>query len=240
MTGLTYFCVLTQPRTGSEYLISLLQRHPQIVCHRELFNRDQFETSLRPVFRSQLPPIESRDAHPVDTLKLVQRVSQEAYPRRRVIGFKLYLVQAPEVVNHVISDDTCKLIVLDRDDKLAQFTSLHIAQETGRWNAFAADEPRPQHQITVDTKQLDKFIQKQRRLFSELSTHIAKRPNVLRIGTDELDKRLPDVLGFLGVNPKRELVSDRVRQNSPVIRDRIANWDEISDHLAASPALRRG
>ena len=37
MPALTRFALLTRPRCGSTYLATLLNSHPQVLCHGELF-----------------------------------------------------------------------------------------------------------------------------------------------------------------------------------------------------------
>jgi hypothetical protein len=43
----TSFCIITQPRTGSNHLCGLLNSHPEIVCHYELFNRRRIYSNFR-------------------------------------------------------------------------------------------------------------------------------------------------------------------------------------------------
>jgi hypothetical protein len=46
---LTRFVIFAVPRTGSNWLCSLLNSHPEIICHHEIFNPERiiYSTSYR-------------------------------------------------------------------------------------------------------------------------------------------------------------------------------------------------
>ena len=85
------FCLIAAPRTGSEHLCAALHSHPQIVCHRELFNPQHFVAAMPPAMSAALPSIADRDADPLATLERVMALSQQVFPRRHAIGFKFFL-----------------------------------------------------------------------------------------------------------------------------------------------------
>jgi LPS sulfotransferase NodH len=229
------FCIVAQARSGSEYFTTRLNEHPEIACHRELFNRERWVTALSEADTAKLPPVAWRDAHPVEALEQVVAASQAAFPAKRLFGFKVFFNHEKEVRQHVREDPRYKLILLERRNKLAQYASLMTAKKTGRWNAFAAGgKPLPRVTVRVDVDELDAYIRRQSHRYEEFRRRVADRADVLEIHSEALDDRFGEVLRFLEVDPTPTLRIVRLRQNPEPLAERVENWAEVVQWLAAN------
>jgi LPS sulfotransferase NodH len=229
------FCVVAQARSGSEYITTRLNAHPDIACHRELFNRHRYVTALGEKDAARLPPVAWRDAHPIEALEQIVAASAAAFPAKRLFGFKVFFNHEKEVRQHVRDDPRYKLILLERRNKLAQYASLMSAKKTGHWSAFAAAaNPPPRVTVRVDLGELDSFISRQSHRYEQFRLRVAGRADVLEIHSEELDDRFGDVLRFLEVDPTPTLPVLRVRQNPDPLAERVENWGEVVQWLAAS------
>jgi LPS sulfotransferase NodH len=230
------FCVIAQARSGSEYLTTRLNEHPDIACHRELYNRRNVYSALTGALKKKLPAIEWRDAHPLEALEQVVALSQEAFPDKRVFGFKLFLNHDKAVRKHVREQPGYRLVVLERRNKLAQHVSTLTARQTGRWSAFA-DKPQaapadaPAASVHVDIDELARFVELEQQRYTQFNERIASRAGVIHLHSEEIDARLPEVLQFLEVDVAPELRVVRLRQNPSRLADRVANWPEVVDWL---------
>lgn len=246
------FCVIAQARTGSEYLTTRLNEHPEITCHRELYNPHALYSALTGEFKTRLPSTEERDADPLAALEKVAALSDEAFPDKRLFGFKLFLKHDEAVRLHVRDDERYRLIVLERSNKLAQYVSTEMARETGQWTArvnkqgerkvknkpgksgksgksdAAADEPTI---IDVDLEHLARYIQLSKKRYKNFMQRLEGRAGVMHLRSEEIDARFAEVLEFLGVDVSPELRVVRARQNPTPLSTRVSNWDAVTAWL---------
>src|SRR5207249_4299870 len=103
------FVILAAPRTGSNMLCTILDSHPAILCHHEIFNPDGIFYALRLRDGSfSLGSMEDRRRAPLDFLARVW----EADLGHAYIGFKMTHRQNPVVFDAVVNDPGVKKIVL--------------------------------------------------------------------------------------------------------------------------------
>jgi hypothetical protein len=234
MAHLQRFCVVAQARSGSEYLTTRLNEHPDIACHRELFNRRTVYSALSGPWKQRLPKVEWRDEHPLEALEQVAGLSEEAFPDKRVFGFKLFLNHNQEVRRHVRTEESYRLVVLERRNKLAQFVSSLTAKETGRWSVFNDDKEKTATgtvQVDVAVDDLARFVELEEQRYGQFNKRLAGRPGVIHLNTEDLEPRFAEVLDFLEVDVSPELREVRGRQNPAPLSGRIRNWDQVSDWL---------
>jgi len=234
MAHLQRFCVVAQARSGSEYLTTRLNEHPDIACHRELYNRRTVFSALTGAWKAKLPPVEWRDEHPLEALEQVASLSAQAFPDKRVFGFKLFLNHNQEVRKHIRTEESYKLVVLERGNKLAQFVSTLTAKETGRWSVFNDNKDKTATgtvQVDVPIDELARFVELEDQRYAQFNKRIAGRPGVMHLKTEELEPRFADVLDFLGVDVSPELREVRGRQNPAPLSGRIRNWSQVDDWL---------
>jgi hypothetical protein len=125
------FVIMATPRSGSSHLVDLLDSHPQMCCIGELFN-PHFAV-LRKLGMRNKTNIARATNEPIDFIDRVVDTLEEQESCKPYFGFKLMLHHDPRVIEHVISDNECAIIVLERRDRVAQWTSAGLAKKTGRW-----------------------------------------------------------------------------------------------------------
>jgi len=226
------FCVIAQPRTGTEWLIDRLHRHPAIACHRDLFHPNSIGHRLPAALASALPTVAQRDAAPLALLDQVFALSGQAYPARPWFGFKLFLQHAQEVRRQVRLSSNWRLVVLERRNKLAQYASLMTANETRRWGSLV--EPGPDGRVPPEaalpvTLALPEFLawmDKETQRYARLRERLRKREGVLELNTEELDERADEVLGLLGLPGTLPAPKPRRQWDAP-LQERVRNWAEL-------------
>jgi hypothetical protein len=230
MAHLRRFCVIAQARSGSEYLTTRLNEHPDIACHRELFNRRTVYTALTGPLKHKLPKVEWRDEHPLEAIEQVYALSEQAFPEKRVFGFKLFLNHSQEVRRHILDDEGYKILVLERGNKLAQFVSSLTAKETGRWSVFNDNKEKTATGtvlVDVDIDDLARFVELEDQRYGRFNKRVEGRPGVFHVKTEDLEPRFADALDFLEVDVSPELREVRGRQNPAPLSGRIRNWDQV-------------
>ncbi len=146
---MTRFVILAVPRTGSNLLCTLLNSHPQILCHHEVFNPQGVFTALD--YRGHGLAVESLQQRDHDPLGFLDRVWQTGQTTT-CVGFKWTRGQNQDVLKSVVEDTGVKKIVLRRRNRIKTYVSERIAQETQQWEVYSRQEltmPRPR--IQVDT-----------------------------------------------------------------------------------------
>ena len=227
------FCIITTQRSGSAWLISLLESHPEIKAFYEIFldswagdehlssfqNYDKRNFGLR-------PEITWRYLHQLET-----------YPgSHNTIGFKIMYNQLgrhPELLLKFIQDDY-KIIHLVRENHL----DLAISSASMRQNGLIHTTKKVKTKaIALEPKKLMKDLKKTELYLGFMRGLLNVLPLTnLEITYDQLvrenEQTLLAVAGFLGVattgyQPK----SDRQKVNKGTYREKIINYEEIENLL---------
>ena len=228
-----HFCLLSMPRTGSTRLAGLLDSHPRIVCHDELFHVTEAKASRS----CRLPPDlavdrERRHADPLGWLDAVVDASAAAAPEARAIGFKLMITDRPRVLEHVLLESRLKLVLLTRANRLAQYASARIAARTGRY--YASDPGSDvATKLAFDREDFLAFVERQALAFDLVLRLVRDEARLFvteytAVGTAAANAAL---LAFLGQD-EAPLSAPDERMGSPVIRERFADPDAVSAALA--------
>ncbi|RDH83768.1 MAG: hypothetical protein DIZ80_06420 [endosymbiont of Galathealinum brachiosum] len=125
------FVVISEPRTGSTVLTHKLELIDNVSCQGEIFHPDNIHSS---VTSDSIPTLQQRQSSPIEFLS---KVVEQTYLQRgnsKLIGFKLFFDHNEEILKYVIEKKT-PIVLLERTNKLAQYSSLKIAQKTGIWNS---------------------------------------------------------------------------------------------------------
>lgn len=224
------FCIIASSRTGSNFLCGLLNRVPGIVCHYEVFHPRRIFSRLGDEVR--VTP-EERDRDPVAFLAELEEQT-ERMPGTRAVGFKLFVDHNATVLEHVVADPDRRLIVLRRENLLAQYSSRLIATEAGRWHGQTgarADRPR----VVFDEDDFRRSAAGVRADYERVSAMIeaAGKP-CFSIDYLEIkdESALESLLEFLGVSfaSRIEDLLSRMRmtkQNTSRIAERFVNGDDV-------------
>ena len=230
------FVILAAPRTGSNMLCSMLNSHPQVLCHHELFNPEGIHYALdhRAGELDFGSPAE-RDRDPEGFLaRLWQQPGGAA-----ALGFKLNRDQNDTAFNAVLADPDIRKIVLLRRNRIQTFVSEAVARETGRWESYAFSDLRPYPgKIYVDVRQLREHVA------CNQAYHAALHERLAATGQQCLDVAYEDlaepaeqarILQYLGVAPgMTALRPATVKINARDLRDVVANYATLAAQLSGS------
>lgn len=227
------FVILAAPRTGSNWLCTILDSHPEILCHHEIFNPEAIHYSLS--CRSgelDLGSVEERDRKPEEVLR---RIWQESFGHR-VVGFKLCKGQNPTVFRRVLADRGVKKILIERKNRIKTLVSEKVAELTGEWESYPGMViGKRKLKVEVDLAGLREHIAVTQRYYDGLREMLEdSRQEWLELTYESLpyDDERRRALEFLAVSPRvRDLTGATRKQNPRDLRDLIANFDELASRL---------
>jgi LPS sulfotransferase NodH len=234
----TRFVILNAARTGSNYLCALLNSHPEILCHHEIFNphvvgvaRDLHNGGFA------LGTIEERERDPIAFLERVWRTAL-GYP---IVGFKLCWRQHEVAYRAVLADTSVRKIVLKRRNRVRTFVSLLRARQTGEWVIYADTGAAPgEAAIRVEYPELLHNIDYNEQYYAEVeSTLAATGQQHLTLFYEELtaEPALARLLEFLGAaRPDPALLQSGTRKliTSRSLREVVSNFDELHAAVAGT------
>jgi LPS sulfotransferase NodH len=230
------FVIVFVPRTGSNLLAGMLDSHPEILCHHEVFNARGIHRSLS--YKNtdlDFGTVEARDQDPCAFLRRVFGFTGG----KRIIGFKIGPGENNRALLSLLLNRGIRKIVLTRRRQLHAYTSGLIAQRTKVWSipANSANSIPGAAKVPVDVAEFRRFVRK-RRAFHALvrltATITMQRILVLDyedLGTPRTNRR---ALEFLGADPTVTLRPRTGRQNPPRLADRIENFERVKQSLVAS------
>lgn len=230
------FVILHATRTGSNYLCTVLNSHPDILCHHEIFNphvvgvaRHLQESDFR------LGTIEERERDPEAFLDRVWRTDLG----HAAVGFKLCLWQHEPAWRAVLADTSVRKILLKRRNRVKAFVSLLLARQTGEWVVYddrGAPAPRPK--VEVDRDALLDNIALHDRFHRETEAALAATgQGHALLWYEELfaPGGIDPALALLGVEGAPALPEGRTWKLAPdALRETVANFDELSRQLRGS------
>lgn len=223
---MTRFVILAVPRTGSNLLCTLLNSHPQILCHHEIFNPQGVFVALD--YHGQELAVESlqhRDDDPLGFLDCVWQTGKD----HTCVGFKWTRGQNQEVLSRVLKDPRVNKLILRRRNRIKTYVSEMIAQETQQWEAYSRhDLTMPRPRVEVDVGQLLEHIATNRLFYAEVMTDL--ECPYLEIDFESLFEPVVQqhMLEFLDVTVDLPLTEASVKQNSTDLRDAISNFAELA------------
>jgi len=232
------FVIMTVPRTGSNMLCTMLNSHPEILCHHEIFNPAGVFYALD--LRDGSFTLGSCAERRADPLEFYRRIWRRPLGRPRV-GFKFCLSQEPEIYELLAGGEpTLKRILIRRRNRIKPFVSYKIAELLDQWEVYDPGEliaERPQ--VEVDLGELRANIVSTEEYYERLSNRWRNLGREqLTVWYEELlePAGLSEVLTFLGVrgDPAEKLAIGSVKQNPTDLRQLISNYDQLSRSLAGT------
>ena len=222
------FVILATPRTGSNLLCTLLQSHPDVLCHHEAFNPNGIFVAL-PLRNSgfSLGSMEEREADP---LGFLQRIWNNRLGHR-IVGFKMTHIQQTQVFNNICIDPSVCKIVLKREARLKTYVSRLIAEISGIWEDYEnLDYDEPPHPVKVDYQHLKQAIHDNDQYYDDLNKII--RGSRIDLCYEKLLDRdtQKKLLEYLRLTD-RELKAQSRQQNPFPVRDLITNSKSLARQL---------
>ena len=216
------FCLLATPRTGSRYLRALLGGIPEVAFYGELFNPNG------DYVRAHGLAMEDRDRDPLGFLAEVERTGLK---RSSAFGFKLMIGQDQRVVDHVIESEDYQLILMSRQNKLAQYSSFMIAQTSGVWFVHRGQAKSPEVRIAFDPRAFAAFLAQDCGYYEAVLPRLERKGRPwfhVEYARMQNQDQVSALLAFMGIQPHGSIADlvDRnrsVRQNTSKIIDRFSN-----------------
>jgi LPS sulfotransferase NodH len=226
----TRFIILGLPRSGTTYLQTLLNAHPDIHCRGEMF--DPYQIDDDGTKNRDPDALVARDRDPGGFLDaaLAGRGLSDVPP---VLGLKVLFQHDPALFADIIpARPDLRLIHVVRSNRLAQFASLRQVEKTGAWTARAGDAPV---KITAGpfwaSTECNRLATQDHLLGQWLS---GLRHRHMRL--EYRDLFAPDIAdrlcGFLD-RPRHALSSALRKQGQNRVIDRFANASAIAAHFTA-------
>jgi len=227
------FVILAVPRSGSNMLATLLNSHPKILCHHELFNPNGifYALNLRNT-EFQLGTIEKRDKAPITFLNKVWQAPLSASH----IGLKMTYKQNKKAFYALLSDTSIRKIILKRENSFKTYISHKIAEKTNQWEVYRQQDlicERPQ--IKVDLQELMQRIAFDNAHYQEIETYL-KNSNQVFCETkyeclNQAEERRK-LLNFLSIKEgANELKIHSIKQNSDNWKLLVENWEVLAEAL---------
>jgi len=227
------FVILAAPRTGSNMLCTLLNSHPAILCHHELFNPRGILVALD--YRDRPPELGSLAERDRDPLRFLDRVWQLPLGANH-IGFKVTRGQADPVIRHVLRDPSVSKIILRRGNRLKTFVSQLVAEHTDQWEAYQDGPPMsPSTMVRVGVPALQEHTKLNDVFYEDLQDALESgRQPYMELLYEDLGSRGDHTraLEFLGLTPPHPLLSAAsMKQGGGDLRTMITNFDELDEVL---------
>jgi LPS sulfotransferase NodH len=243
----TTFVLLTTQRSGSGWLVDLLDDHPEIAAYEELFRVTDTTVARHgatrvPRFEAMVGPTTfSVSAGLAPKRRRYVRGLVRAHPEAGAVGFKLMYDQTRDHrgLLSTLALMRARFVHLIRRDSLSAIVSFDIAHSQDRWHHHAGGTVRLSG-IRADTaslltrlKQRDVEIDRFRRKLSRLAVPVHEV--VYEDLVARRDAVLNGVVDFLGVSPPpRPLLSSLVRPASGRTVELVENRDEVRAALAGT------
>jgi hypothetical protein len=230
----TRFVILAAPRTGSNMLCTLLDSHPEILCHHEVFNPTGIYYALGLRDGSfNLGTLAERDRDPLAFLGRLWASDQG----HTCVGFKMTHRQNEAVFLSLLANERIKKIVLRRRNRVRTFVSRKIAETTGVWEAYhPADLPQVPPPVHVNMEQLVEHIRQDEAYYAGIDGSLrASGQEALPMSYEDLmnvDARRI-ALRFLEVGDGHGagLTVKSIRQNPAPLAELVSNFDELEQSL---------
>lgn len=230
------FVVYGSMRTGSNYLVSLLNQLPGIVCHGEAFNpafvglRDDYYSMLA-ITREETA---KRDR---DVSAFYDRIL-DRQNQSHICGFKLFPGHNEEILQRTLTTRSIRKIVLKRD-VLTSFISLCQAQASGVWMIKDSDpvsksraQERSDVRIVFDGRRFLQYYQRVRDFYRRIEQHLSSQGERFLslwykdLGRHDTIMKLSDFLGQAAPATIDETAL-LAKQNLSAPHERVENLEEM-------------
>ncbi|MEM1209968.1 MAG: sulfotransferase [Planctomycetota bacterium] len=235
-----HFVILTEQRSGSTMLVHILREHPAVRCFGELLRKTPkwmllkgYKGQLR--ILEELDPKWRKDRHRLAHPEAFRDVAYATDPGYDWYGFKLHLDQHDGYLARAVARPEERLILLRRENLLAQFSSELIAKATGQGSANTSNaDGVKKARVPFRPGDFDKHVRQSNKRWDGLQRAIrdAGRDSVYLTYLDATaGDGVSRTLDYLGLDPVAGLSSNTVKRNPSRIVDRFTNADAVLAHL---------
>ncbi len=251
------FIIFNFPRSGSNFLCTMLNNHPDIICHNEIFNpkkifysKDFHElySAGKSISREDLVRgkigLGSKRERNYSPEKFLMKIWHYNYGNNAV-GFNLFPTHVPNMANSLLKDREVKKILLIRQNKIRCYVSRAIARKTNSWsnysNSSSSRKKSKTTKVYVNANSLLKWSQKYDRYFASLrQTMTDFNQPFIEVKYEDLidvnsDIHKINLLKFIEVPVKLDKLQPlNKKQNSSDLSEIIINFSELKNKLSGT------
>jgi len=237
------FIILASQRTGSSYLVSLLNSHPKILCIGETLKEVETQPNMYKVRHSYYTYLSKNLRHRV-LYKLSKKRSLWSYldnffyqDNDLSTGFKVMGTHAIRYEGLIayLGNHKVKCIKLTRKNLLKKLLSNQIAKATDQWNLHGdkAYKPCPVS-LSIDTligdlQKIEEEYKQLEDLSNELDVYSTCYEDIVGNNKEAI---IGEILSFLGVELSVPLFSEMRKMNVEPMNKLIVNYEEVKACLA--------
>lgn len=224
------FVIMGLPRSGTTYLMSLLNAHPDIYCSGEQFNPYAI-VGIKGDDVKTLDAVLERDYDPVGFME--RFFAANDVPQHKRVGFKFMIGHNINVLRRIAEDTSLCLIYVHRDNKLAQISSLLKALQTTNWAQLNPSED-DHLKIRAGARKISQHWQEYETLdflydaWFEQLPHRRLKLEYRELFASGFEDRICE---FLGVDRDPDMKSELFKQSSNKIIDRFVNKAEVRTYF---------
>jgi len=242
------FIVLSEPRSGSNYLIHLLNNHPSVLCYGEIFQPEFHLDNPGPTVFDYFGVFKVfrllRSTFPLFFVRHL--VFKKHRASLKAVGFKIFYEHASkgkpkDIWSYLRSLEDLRVLHLKRKNALRIIVSRKLAEKTGVYYLKKDQKGETNTlKLFLDYKECLKFF---KRLEAQRLKYDSffKKHKILQIYYEDLvkHKRLSEnrICDFLDVK-KRPLKCKLARQNTRSLRRIIVNYDSLKRKFSKTPWKR--
>jgi len=235
--GRSNFIIITQPRSGSYFFQSLLNSADDVVCHGEIFKKDNVELNGWHGKRLGIGPKDFalRDAYPYSFVMHLRNLN----PYKNV-GFKAFwphLLTRKPLVERIVNNKKWKKIFLIRNP-LETYASLLRAKQTKKWtqrNVEGHANVNDRVKVFFDPASFEEHLNEYVVFLDRNKQILLSQPNssfVLNYKNATTIHGQDSVLDFIGSSTSAsKLKSDYYKQYSGTLEEAFENWGDLMAFL---------
>lgn len=239
------FIILSDYRSGSNFLMNLLKSHKNAHCYSELFfSRKIFWASA--VYGKSENDKKALDSRKTNPYSFLDKYCYRPYKENlNAVGFKLmyhdlYRNQNIDLKKLLRHYPDMKVIHLKRKNLFERFVSQVMVGKTGEAvavkNSNWESKSKKIGKLTVDPKVCEGDFEYRARMERELD-EIINDKNLLTVYYEELNSDYSSaankVLNFLNLE-RTQLKTNQIKQNKSHISNRIENYSELKTYFKES------
>lgn len=192
------FVIIGNQRTGSNYLVSLLKSHPDIICYGELFRKKYEINKFIPNLPNSFVDIKYRKENYKKLFENLDRYNVTY----KYWGFKIFPEHYLFLIKKIIKDNNCKILYLSRKNLLAQYSSLKIAKQSKIFFKKIDLNNEYKNTTNFDAKEFDFFINKMNTFDDLIKSISINHKQFFKIKYEELFnlKNIEKILEFLNLD----------------------------------------
>jgi LPS sulfotransferase NodH len=244
VTDANNFVVVASPRTGSNYLQTLLSSHPKVFCAGEMFLQpervvDELHNVGAP--EKELAHLSKSLEQGATVAALESLYSIAPLVNVDAIGFRLFYDHLSDrrnrqVLEYFRSHQT-KVIHLRRDNLLRQYLSLSVAQTAEVW---VSEQKVATTSVHLDPRKCRRYLKrtaKARDVFSGKMRHLDVMDLTYEELSEDHERTVGAVLDFIGVE-RAPLSSNLKKLNNAPLDEAIQNYESLKLSLKDTPWIR--